>query len=90
MRRRRLTGFHRIEFNMSLIQPQGQVLENPFSSGRRYTVVYADPPWRYRDQARAGERGALYKYPLLTDKDIADLPVAQIAAELHPNRFSYE
>ena len=66
---------------MSLIQSQGQVLEDPFSSGRRYTVVYADPPWRYRDQARAGERGALYKYPLLTDKDIADLPVAQIAAE---------
>ncbi len=76
-----LTEFHRIELSMSPIQLQGQVLEDPFSSGRRYTVVYADPPWRYRDQARAGERGALYKYPLLTDKDIADLPVAQITAE---------
>ncbi|TFH46998.1 MAG: DNA methyltransferase [Lysobacterales bacterium] len=66
---------------MNLIQPPGQVLKDPFSSGRRYSVVYADPPWRYRDQAGAGARGALYKYPLLSDKDIADLPVAQIAAE---------
>ena len=59
----------------------GSIVENPFYAERRYTVVYADPPWSYRDQAVAGKRGSLYKYALLSDKDVAALPVAQIAAE---------
>jgi len=32
----------------------------------RYTLIYVDPPWTYRDRAHAGKRGAGYKYPTMT------------------------
>lgn len=31
-----------------------------------YTIIYADPPWTYRDTADAGNRGASHKYPCMT------------------------
>ncbi len=59
----------------------GRIVEDPFTAGRRYAVIYADPPWHYRDQAAAGRRGVGFKYPLLDDGAIRDLPVASIAAD---------
>lgn len=47
----------------------------------RYTIIYADPPWQYRDKATAGQRGAYYKYQVMTLADIRALPVAQLAAD---------
>ena len=45
-----------------------------------YQVIYADPPWSYRDKASAGKRGACYKY-MVTDTDsICRLQVREIAA----------
>lgn len=32
----------------------------------KYTLIYADPPWTYRDKAADGERGAGFKYPVMT------------------------
>lgn len=46
-----------------------------------YTIILADPPWQYRDTANAGKRGAVWKYPVMTDKDIMALPVASLAAK---------
>ena len=66
---------------MNEIGRPGQVVENPFAETRCYRVIYADPPWRYRDSGQAGKRGAVYKYPVLSNQDVASLPVAQIAAE---------
>jgi N6-adenosine-specific RNA methylase IME4 len=60
---------------------EGRIIDDPFTAGRRYPIVYADPPWRYRDEARAGKRGVGFKYGLLGNQDIARLPVADIAAE---------
>jgi len=57
------------------------VVADPFEAEQRYRVIYADPPWSYRDQAAAGRRGVAYKYPLLSDADIAALPVARIAGD---------
>lgn len=57
------------------------LVEDPFRAERRYRVIYADPPWTYRDRATAGRRGVGYKYPLLSDQGVAELPVAQIAAD---------
>lgn len=45
-----------------------------------YTVIYADPPWLYRDKARAGERGASFKYSVMDLEAIKALPVSGIAA----------
>lgn len=48
---------------------------------QRYTLIYADPPWQYRDKASAGKRGACHKYPVMTLEAIKALPVQQIAAD---------
>lgn len=45
-----------------------------------YTVIYADPPWSYRDKANAGKRGAEHKYPCMTLEALMRLPVARLAA----------
>lgn len=37
---------------------------------RRYRVIYADPPWFYRDSAKAGSRGSVFKYPLMPDDEV--------------------
>jgi N6-adenosine-specific RNA methylase IME4 len=50
-----------------------------FPTGK-YNLIYADPPWSYRDKAAAGKRGASFKYPTLGIDDLAELPVASIAA----------
>jgi N6-adenosine-specific RNA methylase IME4 len=46
-----------------------------------YNIIYADPPWFYKDNASSGERGAEFKYPLMRDDEIANLDVESIAAD---------
>jgi len=48
---------------------------------RKYDIVYADPPWSYRDKAAAGNRGAGFKYPCMNLEAIKALPVGDMAAE---------
>lgn len=50
-----------------------------FSTAKRYSVIYADPPWHYRDKANAGKRGAIHKYPTMPLAEICAMPVADIA-----------
>ena len=51
---------------------------NPFP-GKKYSVIYADPPWGYRNR---GTRAAAEKhYRTMSVGDIKSLPVADIAAE---------
>lgn len=47
----------------------------------KHTLIYADPPWTYRDKAKDGERGAGHKYQTMTVLDICRLPVWELAAE---------
>lgn len=53
---------------------------SPFPA-RKYKIIYADPPWSYKDKASAGKRGACHKYPVLSVDDICRLPVASIAED---------
>lgn len=46
---------------------------------KKYQIIYADPPWSYRDKALAGNRGACCKYPTQSMQWIEDLPVVDIA-----------
>ena len=48
---------------------------------KKYSVIYADPPWAYRQcGAPAKSRGnAVKHYPTMTTDDICKLPVAKIA-----------
>ncbi|MGF5023975.1 MT-A70 family methyltransferase, partial [Klebsiella pneumoniae] len=47
----------------------------------KYTLIYADPPWVYRDKAADGDRGAGFKYPVMNVLDICRLPVWELAAD---------
>lgn len=52
-----------------------------WSSNRKYGVIYADPPWRFRNYSRKGEgRNAVAHYDCMTIDEIAALPVAKWAA----------
>lgn len=48
---------------------------------KKYNIIYADPPWSYRDKALAGNRGAGCKYPVQSEDWINSLPVQSIAAD---------
>jgi N6-adenosine-specific RNA methylase IME4 len=47
----------------------------------KYNIIYTDVPWTYNDKASAGQRGAFYKYQLMTDTEIKALPVNELAAD---------
>lgn len=47
----------------------------------KFNILYVDPAWTYDDKALAGNRGASCKYELMTEDDIARLPVRSIAAD---------
>lgn len=51
---------------------------NPFPE-KKYSVIYADPPWGYRN--RGTRAAAARHYPTMTLADIKALPVTDIAAE---------
>ena len=46
---------------------------------KKYTVLYADPPWRYRN--RPNGRSPESHYPTMKTEDICALPVQELAAE---------
>lgn len=47
---------------------------------KKYNIIYADPPWSYKDKALAGNRGAGCKYQTQSKEWIDNLPVKDIAA----------
>jgi len=46
---------------------------------KKYSLIYADPAWTYRDSAKDGQRGAACKYPVMNLADICRLPVWDMA-----------
>ena len=46
---------------------------------KKYTVLYADPPWRYRNKSNG--RSPESHYPTMKTEDICALPVQALAAE---------
>lgn len=45
----------------------------------KYKIIYADPPWSYRDKAISGKRGVNFKYKTMTDSQILSMDVQSIA-----------
>ena len=45
---------------------------------KKYSIIYADPPWSYRDKALAGNRGAGCKYDIMNIEDIKNLPIGKL------------
>lgn len=46
-----------------------------------YQIIYADPPWTYRDKANSGKRGVDFKYKTMDLADICRLPIWELAGE---------
>lgn len=46
---------------------------------KKYSVIYADPPWRY--DMKRGNGVAENHYPTMSMEDICALPVAELAAK---------
>ena len=52
----------------------------PFPN-KKYNIIYADPPWRYKDKSLSQGGGAESHYPTMDVDDICALPVASITAK---------
>lgn len=50
-----------------------------YNTDKKYNIIYADPPWSYKDKALAGNRGACCKYDVMTIEDIENLPIKDIS-----------
>ena len=49
-----------------------------------YKIIYADPPWAYRDKRNKHERlcgGAVVHYPVMSTREIQALPIASLTDE---------
>lgn len=46
---------------------------------RRYNIIYADPPWSYRDKAKNGRGGAEDHYSTMTTEQIGNINVQDIS-----------
>lgn len=46
---------------------------------RKYSILYADPPWKYADHGCKG--AAAFHYPCMSLTDLATLPVPDLAAD---------
>lgn len=50
---------------------------NIFTTDKKYRIIYADPPWKYKDRAC---KGACEKhYPTMKIEDICTLPISNIS-----------
>lgn len=52
-----------------------------YSTNKKYSVIYADPPWEYKESG-GGHRGtAGLPYKTMSTEEICDLPVPRIAED---------
>jgi N6-adenosine-specific RNA methylase IME4 len=47
----------------------------------KYSVIYADPPWKYGDERDQETGGAAAQYPLMSIAELCELPVPRLAAD---------
>jgi len=47
--------------------------------GKKYQIIYADPAWHYNDQKGNDPKMGGITYKVMTDQELCDLPVGQLA-----------
>lgn len=53
-----------------------------YSTDKKYSVIYADPPWQYKVWSEIGKgRSAESHYPTMQKKDIQNIPVERITSK---------
>lgn len=54
--------------------------ENIYKTDKKYSIIYADPPWQFRTYSDKGKgRSAEKHYPTMTKEEIQKLPVPEIS-----------
>lgn len=53
----------------------------PALPDKKYNIIYADPPWAYRDTLGGNAKMGAMPYPTMTQDEINALPVQSIAAK---------
>lgn len=48
---------------------------------KKYQVIYADPPWTYKQQGKTARGIAANNYPTMTTEDICNLPIDRIKTD---------
>lgn len=59
--------------------PIGRMKVDIFNTENKYQIIYADPPWSYKDKALSGKRGACCKYDVMNVEEISKLPISSIS-----------
>ncbi len=56
--------------------------EDIFTTEKKYSIIYADPPWSFRTWSNKGKgRSAEQHYPTMKKEDIQNLPISRICAD---------
>lgn len=50
-----------------------------YKTNKRYGVIYADPPWLYKDRLKGDPKMGATPYPCMTQTQLHALPVAALA-----------
>lgn len=48
---------------------------------KKYNIIYADPPWSYKDKAISGKRGVEFKYKTQSENWLKNLYIQNISQE---------
>lgn len=57
-------------------------MEDIWTSGKKYRVIYADPPWNFKTWSEKGEeKSASNHYSVMTLEDINKLPINSISTD---------
>lgn len=58
------------------------MVTNIYSTDKKYSVIYADPPWSFKTYSDKGkDRSAESHYPTMRKEDIQALPIDRISAK---------
>lgn len=52
-----------------------------FDTDKKYSIIYADPPWQFSTWSSKAQKCVTDKYPTMTIQEIMELPVEQITAD---------
>ena len=52
-----------------------------FNTDKKYQIIYADPPWLYKDTLGGNAKMGAMPYPCMTQEEINDLPISKLATK---------
>ena len=50
-----------------------------YNTDKKYNIIYADPPWSYRDKKNNDPKMGGITYPTMSIEDICKMPIGNIA-----------